>query len=127
MRDIWQSNTTRNISKLAQNFTRQTSREITFNNFEISLVVFMPNITTNHALPITYTNTCLIYHKDRDFSPLLVYHLHHLLGRLSTKSRYICRSTFRKKKHPKRSNHPADMSGGRVFEAVSEFVLVTCK
>ena len=25
-----------------------------FNNFEISLVVFMPNITTNHA--ITYTN-----------------------------------------------------------------------
>ena len=24
------------------------------NNFEISLVVFMPNITTNHA--ITYTN-----------------------------------------------------------------------
>ena len=26
-----------------------------YNNFEISLVVFMPNITTNHA--ITYTNT----------------------------------------------------------------------
>ena len=25
-----------------------------YNNFEISLVVFMPNITTNHA--ITYTN-----------------------------------------------------------------------
>ena len=25
------------------------------NNFEISLVVFMPNITTNHAMP--YTNT----------------------------------------------------------------------
>ena len=31
-----------------------TAREITYNNFEISLVVFMPNITTNHA--ITYTN-----------------------------------------------------------------------
>ena len=31
------------------------AREITYNNFEISLVVFMPNITTNHA--ITYTNT----------------------------------------------------------------------
>ena len=31
------------------------AREITHNNFEISLVVFMPNITTNHA--ITYTNT----------------------------------------------------------------------
>ena len=28
--------------------------EITYNNFEISLVVFMQNITTNHA--ITYTN-----------------------------------------------------------------------
>ena len=26
----------------------------TYNNFEISLEVFMPNITTNHA--ITYTN-----------------------------------------------------------------------
>ena len=30
------------------------AREITYNNFEISLVVFMANITTNHA--ITYTN-----------------------------------------------------------------------
>ena len=30
------------------------AREITYNNFEISLVVFMPNISTNHA--ITYTN-----------------------------------------------------------------------
>ena len=30
-------------------------REITYNNFEISLVVFMPNTTTNHA--ITYTNS----------------------------------------------------------------------
>ena len=29
------------------------AREITYNNFETSLVVFMPNITTNHA--ITYT------------------------------------------------------------------------
>ena len=28
--------------------------QITYNNFEISLVVFMPNITTNHA--ITNTN-----------------------------------------------------------------------
>ena len=39
-------NTTLDISKLSQ---------ITYNNFEISLVVFMPYITTNHA--ITYTNT----------------------------------------------------------------------
>ena len=36
----------RDISKLSQ---------ITYNNFEISLLVFMPNTTTNHA--ITYTNT----------------------------------------------------------------------
>ena len=30
-----------------------TAREISCNNFEISLLVFMPNITSNHA--ITYT------------------------------------------------------------------------
>ena len=30
------------------------AREIMYNNFEISLVVFLPNITANHA--ITYTN-----------------------------------------------------------------------
>ena len=30
------------------------AREITYNNFEISLMVFMPNVTTNHA--ITYTS-----------------------------------------------------------------------
>ena len=35
------------------NTTRDIS--ITYKNFEISLVVFMPNITTNHA--ITYTNS----------------------------------------------------------------------
>ena len=43
--------------KIVSKFTRLTAREITYNNFEISLVVygvFMPNITTNHA--ITYTN-----------------------------------------------------------------------
>ena len=46
---IFGINTTRDISKLSQ---------ITYNNFEISLLVFMPNITANHA--ITYTNpvTC---------------------------------------------------------------------
>ena len=43
-----------NYFKIVSNFTRLTAREITYNNFEISLVVFMPNITTNHA--ITYTN-----------------------------------------------------------------------
>jgi len=43
------------------------AREITYNNFGISLVVFMPNITTNHA--ITYTNlidlTCKIMLLDK--------------------------------------------------------------
>ena len=45
---IFDINTTRDISKLSQIVS------ITYNNFEISLVVFTPNITTNHA--ITYTN-----------------------------------------------------------------------
>ena len=40
------------ISKLSQ---------ISYNNFEISLVVFMPNITTNNAITyITYTNIILL-------------------------------------------------------------------
>ena len=38
-------------------FTRLTAHEIMCNNFEISLVVYMLNITTNHA--ITYTNIIL--------------------------------------------------------------------
>ena len=37
------------------NFTRRTASEITYNNFEILLVVYLPNITTNHG--ITYTNS----------------------------------------------------------------------
>ena len=41
---IFGVNITRDISKLSQ---------VKYNNFEISLVVFMPNITTN---AITYTN-----------------------------------------------------------------------
>ena len=45
-------------SKVVSNFTRLSAREITYHNFEISLVVFMPNITTNHA--ITYTNIQLL-------------------------------------------------------------------
>ena len=43
--------------KIVSNFTRLKAREITYNYFEISLVVFMPNITTNHT--ITYTNRTL--------------------------------------------------------------------
>ena len=46
--------TTYDISKLSQ---------ITYSNFEISLVVFMPNNTTNHG--ITYTN--IIFPKSRWF------------------------------------------------------------
>ena len=42
--------------KIVSNFTRLTAREITYNNFEISLVVFMPNTTTNHAITNTYTH-----------------------------------------------------------------------
>ena len=30
------------------------AREITYDNFEISLEVFMPNITTNYAITYTY-------------------------------------------------------------------------
>ena len=30
------------------------AHEISYNNFQISLVVFMPNITTNHAITYTY-------------------------------------------------------------------------
>ena len=51
---IFGINTTCDISKLSQNFTRLEAPEITYNNLEIFLVVFMPNITTNPA--ITYTN-----------------------------------------------------------------------
>ena len=43
-----------NLIGLEQWYFSLTAREITYNNFEISLVVFMPNATTNHA--ITYTN-----------------------------------------------------------------------
>ena len=42
------------VIQLRRVVTHLTAGEITYNNFEISLVVFMPNITTNHA--ITYTN-----------------------------------------------------------------------
>ena len=51
---IFGINTTRDVSKIVSNFTHLTAREITYDNFEKYLEVFMPNITTNHA--ITYTN-----------------------------------------------------------------------
>ena len=36
--------------KIVTNFTCLTARKITYNNFEISPVVFMPNITTDTIL-----------------------------------------------------------------------------
>ena len=47
--------------KIVSNITRLTAREITYNNFEISLVVFMPNITKNHAISYTklVNGTCI--------------------------------------------------------------------
>ena len=50
---IFGINTTCDISKLSQ---------ITYNNFEISLVVFMPNITTNYA--ITHTNIKQLFYNE---------------------------------------------------------------
>ena len=41
---IFGINTTHDIFKIVSNFTRLTTHEITFNDFEILLVVFMPNI-----------------------------------------------------------------------------------
>ena len=46
--------------KIVSNFTRLTAREITYTNFEISLVVFMPNITKNH--PITHIQMQRAFH-----------------------------------------------------------------
>ena len=37
------------------------AREITYNNFEISLTVFMPNITTNHAIICLYDYQQKVY------------------------------------------------------------------
>ena len=45
--------------KIVSNFTRLTAREITYNNFKISLVVFMPNITANPAITNTYSDQSL--------------------------------------------------------------------
>ena len=56
--------------KIVPNFTRLTAREITYNNFEISLVVFMPNITTSDAF--TYTNT--MNPRGRLFSGLSIFY-----------------------------------------------------
>ena len=44
--------------KIVSNFIRLMAHEITYNNSEISLVVFMTNIITNHA--ITNTNWIIV-------------------------------------------------------------------
>ena len=48
-----------------QNCLKFHEPSITYNNFEISLVVFMPNITTNHAINYTKTSyfTDLIFQR----------------------------------------------------------------
>jgi len=43
--------------KIVPNGFRLTAREIMLKNFEISLVVFMPNITTNQAITYSFTTT----------------------------------------------------------------------
>ena len=55
--------------KILPNFTSRQASEITYNNFEISLVVFMPNITTNHAITYTYSlarNSLLSSNRETD-------------------------------------------------------------
>ena len=51
VRDIWRKHH-------SWYFLSLKAREITYNNFEISLAVFMPNIITNHA--VAYTNTVYV-------------------------------------------------------------------
>ena len=51
------NNTPEQLSTMGKKISKLS--QITYNNFEISLVVFMPNITTNHA--ITYTNSTLFF------------------------------------------------------------------
>jgi len=53
--------------KIVSNFTPLTAREITYNNFEISLVVFMSNITTNHVITCIY----FMFVEKFRFAPLI--------------------------------------------------------
>ena len=64
VRDIWHTYHSWYF-KIVSNFTRLTALEITYNNFEISLVVYMPNITTNQA--IAYTNSVIVRIKPRTY------------------------------------------------------------
>ena len=60
VRDIWHKYHSWYF-KIVSNFTRLTTREITYNNFEVSPVVVMPNITPNHVLlPIQIMRSSLI-------------------------------------------------------------------
>ena len=52
-------NTSRDISKLLYVISRAVRRVKFVDNFEISRVVFRPNITTNHAI------ICLDYYPER--------------------------------------------------------------
>ena len=62
-----------------------------YNNFEISLVVFMPNITTNHA--ITYTNLPVF----RQIQDIKAYSLHISFHPLSCFFFNACMHVLRKR------------------------------
>ena len=53
---------------IVSSFTRLTAREITYNNLEISLVVFIPNITTDHAITYTNSGVSVVGRNNRPFN-----------------------------------------------------------
>ena len=56
------------------------ARESTYNNFKISLVVFMPNITTNHAITYTNFNHAILIHVMRiTFEPCCLTRVLHFM------------------------------------------------
>ena len=75
------------------------AREITYNNFEISVVVFIPNITTNHA--ITYTNnyyikkSCLEI-QNRAFSRVGAKSCNEIPASLRERAYHECHTEFRR-------------------------------
>ena len=56
------------------------AREITYKNFEISPVVFMPNITTNHAITCTKTTVRSLHFTLPPFALSFPFHELHVRG-----------------------------------------------
>ena len=48
------------------------AREITYNDFKISLVVFMSNISTNHAITYTYLFFMYLFMLNRTYHFIIV-------------------------------------------------------